>query len=245
MIPDFLLLNLSKDELFQSAAAGDASCAGRLIEFAAKYNLHGDIFKAYTAYLLICEENAYSLQCERGKAPGKSLEEAALSDAEKLFGLFNGFDISRIYPALACWRGESSADAYFAEAGEVISSFVKKLSAAKNAKEFLRACKNHYISHGAGACALNHAFRLVENSDETEPIILGRMKRMSDLVGLETQKAALMENTRAFVDGRGGVHTGLWGYVLARDVKALFWAALAAVAAGLVLVGCCLRRGKS
>ncbi len=47
------------------------------------------------------------------------------------------------------------------------------------------------------------------------------------------------------VDGRGGVHTGLWGYVLARDVKALFWAALAAVAAGLALVACCLRRGRS
>ena len=47
------------------------------------------------------------------------------------------------------------------------------------------------------------------------------------------------------VDGRGGVHTGLWGYVLARDVKALFWAALAATAAGLALVGCCLRRGRS
>ena len=75
----------------------------------------------------------------------------------------------------------------------------------------MRACKNHYISHGAGACALNHAFRLVENSDETEPIILGRMKRMSDLVGLETQKAALMENTRDFVDGRGGVNVLLYG----------------------------------
>lgn len=47
------------------------------------------------------------------------------------------------------------------------------------------------------------------------------------------------------VDGRGGVHTGLWGYVLARDVKALFWAALAATAAGLALVGCCLRKGRS
>lgn len=46
------------------------------------------------------------------------------------------------------------------------------------------------------------------------------------------------------VDGRGGVHTGLWGYVLARDVKALFWAALAAVAGGLALVACCLRRGR-
>lgn len=47
------------------------------------------------------------------------------------------------------------------------------------------------------------------------------------------------------VDGRGGVHTGLWGYVLARDVKALFWAALAAAAAGLVLVGCCLRKERA
>ena len=47
------------------------------------------------------------------------------------------------------------------------------------------------------------------------------------------------------VDGRGGVHTGLWGYVLARDVKALFWAALAATAAGLAIVGCCLKKGRS
>ena len=39
------------------------------------------------------------------------------------------------------------------------------------------------------------------------------------------------------VDGRGGVHTGLWGYVLARDVEALFWAALAAMAAGAALLG--------
>ncbi len=47
------------------------------------------------------------------------------------------------------------------------------------------------------------------------------------------------------VDGRGGVHTGLWGYVLARDVKALFWAALAAVGAGPVLIACGLRRGRA
>lgn len=46
------------------------------------------------------------------------------------------------------------------------------------------------------------------------------------------------------VDGRGGVHTGLWGYVLARDVKALFWAALAAAAAGPMLIACSLRHGR-
>lgn len=46
------------------------------------------------------------------------------------------------------------------------------------------------------------------------------------------------------VDGRGGVHTGLWGYVLARDVEALFWAALAAMAAGAALLGVTLRKGK-
>ena len=47
------------------------------------------------------------------------------------------------------------------------------------------------------------------------------------------------------VDGRGGVHTGLWGYVLARDVEALFWAALAAMAAGAALLGVTLRKGKA
>lgn len=44
------------------------------------------------------------------------------------------------------------------------------------------------------------------------------------------------------VDGRGGVHTGLWGYVLARDLKVLFWASLAAIAAGVGISAVTLRR---
>ena len=46
------------------------------------------------------------------------------------------------------------------------------------------------------------------------------------------------------VDLRGGVHTGLWGYVLARELNALFWAALAPVAVGLALSAFSLRRKK-
>lgn len=212
MTPDFLLFRLGKDRLLQAALAGDASCAGSFMEFAAKYNLQGDIFKAYIAYLLISEENAFSLQCERGEAPRKSLNDIALADITKLFYIFNDSSVcEKLPPALACWHGEAHTDIYFAEAGEVISAFLKKLSKAKDPEEFLRACKNHYIAHGAGAGALNHAFRLVEDSDELEPIILGKMKRMSDLVGLESQKAALMTNTRAFVEGKGGVNVLLYG----------------------------------
>lgn len=47
------------------------------------------------------------------------------------------------------------------------------------------------------------------------------------------------------VDGLGGVHTGLWGYVLARELNALFWAALAAIVVGLALSAFCLRQKKS
>ncbi len=47
------------------------------------------------------------------------------------------------------------------------------------------------------------------------------------------------------VDGRGGVHTGLWGYVLARDLKVLFWASLAAIAAGVGISAFTLRRSRS
>ena len=211
MIPEFLLFNLGKDELLLSALDGDVSCAGKLIGFAAKYNLSGDIFKAYIAYLLICEENAYSLQCERGEAPRKSLSEIALADSAKLFDIFNNSSAARLLPSLTCWHGEARTDVYFAEAGEVISGFLKKLSKAKDAEEFLRACKNHYIAHGAGESALNHAFRLKEDSDALEPIILGKMKRMRDLVGLEAQKEALLSNTRAFVEGKGGVNVLLYG----------------------------------
>ena len=212
MTAEFYILALSGDKLLEDCLAGERRAAGELISFASRYNLQGDIFKAYLAYLLICEENPYALQCERGEAPRRSLREAALKDAEKLFALFNDPSVcARLLPELACWKCEAAADKYFAEAGEVIANFVKALSKAKDPEEFLRACRRHYIARGAGACALNHAFRLKENSDETEPIILGEMKRMSDLVGLEAQKRALLDNTHAFVEGKGGVNVLLYG----------------------------------
>ncbi len=212
MTAEFYLLDLSGDKLLESCLAAERTAAKKLISFAARFNLHGDIFKAYLSYLLIREENPYALQCERGKVPHRSLEETALKDAEKLFSLFNDPSVcARLLPELANWKGESQTDKYYAEAGEVIASFSKKLSAAKDPESFLRACRQHYLSHGAGECALDHAFRLKEDSSDIEPIILGEMKRMSDLVGLEMQKEALMGNTRAFVEGKGGVNVLLYG----------------------------------
>lgn len=207
----FNLFTLGGDPLLRACAEKHPAAARGLIDFAARYNLRGDIFKAYIAYLLICEENPYALQCERGQAPRKSLADVALADAGELFKIFNNSSVASLLPALACWRGEAATDKYFKEAGEVIDSFVKSLSKAKDAETFLRACKLHYTLRGAGSCALNHAFRLEENSDKTEPIILGEMKKMSDLIGLDMQKQALLNNTRSFVEGRGGVNVLLYG----------------------------------
>ena len=64
--------------------------ASRLVSFATKFGLSGNLWQQWIAYLLIADENPLSLACERKKVnENATMLKLARSDFEKVFELFN------------------------------------------------------------------------------------------------------------------------------------------------------------
>ena len=73
----------------------DEDEAGRLLShlvaFATEYGLSGNIWQQWIAYLLISDENPYSLACERHSvSKDATMRKLAKADFEEIFVLFNG-----------------------------------------------------------------------------------------------------------------------------------------------------------
>ena len=52
--------------------ANDSEAVSKIIETAAEFGFYGNLWHAFLAYLIINDENAYTLSCERKKAPAGS-----------------------------------------------------------------------------------------------------------------------------------------------------------------------------
>lgn len=194
--------------------------AGELLDFAAEYGLSGNIWHAYIAYLVATDENAFSLACERRGMPTGSICEIAVSDMDAVIALFDA-DISRFFGKFAetvkdyscVYSGRRSR----AEAGAKISELAAAMDAARSAgaRAVLDAVADWYCRHGVGEYALYRAFRLTSRSGSTEiemqHITDTETKKLSDLVGYESQKQQLLDNTLAFLEGRSANNVLLYG----------------------------------
>ena len=61
----------------------------KIVSAAEKYSLSGDVFKAYLALLIINDENAFSIACEKRDIPKCSIYSVAMNDIKVLRSLFN------------------------------------------------------------------------------------------------------------------------------------------------------------
>lgn len=199
------------------AENGRIKAVGELAAFAKKFNVGGNVWKKYLAYLIATDENAFSLSCERRTAPDDKLSKIALFDIEQIFKLWH-FDLKTLYPgSLVSLLDFDVADdeSYHGEAGEKIDCLAKSLEEAHDESEFLDAVKSYYANYGVGEFGLYRAFRLVSKSGSTEIelqyITNTERKKLSDLVGYEHQKKMLLDNTLAFLDGKSANNVLLYG----------------------------------
>lgn len=190
---------------------------GELTAFARKFNLGGNVWKKYVAYLIATDENAFSLSCERREAHNDKLWEIALFDTEQIFKLWH-FDLKTLYPGSLVSLLDFDAkedESYHGEAGEKIDSLAKALDEAKDERAFLDAVTDYYKTYGVGEFGLYRAFRLVSKSGSTEielqHITNTERKKLTDLVGYELQKKQLLDNTLAFLDGKSANNVLLYG----------------------------------
>lgn len=198
-------------------ANGRIKAVGELAAFAKKFNLGGNIWRKYLAYLIATDENAFSLSCERKTCSDDKLNKLALYDCEQLFRLWH-YDLKTVYPGslVSLLDFDNTRDAsYHGEAGEKISYLADSLDNAKNERDFLNAIKDYYKKFGVGEFGLYRAFRLVSKSGSTnielQYITNTERKKLTDLVGYESQKKQLLDNTLAFLDGKSANNVLLYG----------------------------------
>ena len=194
----------------------------RLLEVATDYGFDHNLWHNYLTYLLITNENPFSLTCEKVGANDGSVNIFAKNDFRVFRNLFF-FDFKPIEEALGiqCFSILSDYKAigkkelmYNKNVSEKVQALSEKLEQTKDENEFFEAVTDFYKAYGVGMFGLNKALRLIDKGQgepDFYPINNLDKVMLDDLVGYEIQKKKLVDNTEAFVQGRKANNVLLFG----------------------------------
>lgn len=193
----------------------------QLLELATDYGFNKNLWHNYLAFLLVTTENPFSITCEKVGAKDGSVNQFAKNDFKIFKALFDynfepierelGIDCFSVicnYKAI-----EKSSSRYNKNVSEKVQLLSTQLEKAKDEQEIFNCVTDFYRDHGVGMFGLNKAFRINRDKGQLNifPITNTQDVLLSDLVGYEIQKMKLVENTRAFVEGKKANNVLLFG----------------------------------
>lgn len=184
-----------------------------ILKIAEQYRLCGNIYKSYIAWLLIHDENPYSLSCEMNNAENGGLRRFALLDAQYLYDMYNAEIPNEIADMLG---GFSYTNDFGCEnmtdIGNMANTLANKLDNTSNAEQFLQAVTQFYCNNGVGMLGLNKAF-YIDSSESPKLVPISDFDRyhLTDMWGYEHQKKLLTDNTEAFINGKAANNVLLYG----------------------------------
>ncbi|MBQ9564622.1 MAG: ATP-binding protein [Synergistaceae bacterium] len=203
--------------LYGEPEALSPAVSRRVLELAARLGFSGDLWHDYLTWLLLMDENPFSLSCEGRKIPdNESLCALARRDVEIWRRAFNsGFETLGGGLGAECLSALARFPALAPHpVGSLVSEWARKLSAATDAGEFLGLLGDFYRAHGVGDLAFHRAFH-VDCEDRSgvrlAPIEKVEPVSLKELVGYEAQKRELVANTEAFIAGRPANNALLYG----------------------------------
>lgn len=193
----------------------------RLLSLATDYGFTDNLWHNYLAYILAMAENPFSITCEKTGAKQGSVNRFAKNDFKIFKALFD-YDFAPLEEKLGidCFSVitnyqsiEKSSTRYNKSVSEKVRMLSSRLAGAKDENEVFDYVTDFYRDYGVGLFGLNKAFRIQTDSGRPEfiPITNTREVMLSDLVGYELQKKKLVDNTRAFVEGRKANNVLLFG----------------------------------
>lgn len=195
----------------------------RLLELATKYGFDKNLWQNYLTYIIISDENPFSLTYEKAGKQDGTVNVFAINDFSVFKSLFN-FDFSDIEKALSinCFSFLSSYHAvekreqiFNKNVSEKVRALSTEINKAKDGEAVFELVCDFYKAYGVGKFGLNKAFRIETDTYSADmrirPITNMEPVHLSDLIGYELQKNMLTENTEAFVEGRGANNVLLYG----------------------------------
>ena len=208
---------LSKEEMSRRSAL----CLQALTEMAESCGFSGDLWHLALTYILVRGENAYSKACEiRGPVEG-SINRMALHDLSIFYELFRedfarveaivGRPLRELMQTYRC--REDTVKCFGRRIRTRICQLASMLAEAEDPKEMKVLLEQFYQSYGVGRFGLHKAFRVAGGEGETriEPIDNIAAVTLDELIGYESAKKKLIDNTEAFVSGRPANNCLLFG----------------------------------
>ena len=194
----------------------------KLLELVTACGFDGNLWHNYLTYLIITNENSFSLTCEgAGATAGASVNIFAKNDFsvfKKLFDFnfapfehdlgISCFSLLEDYTAIP-----KTENIYDREVSINVRSLSRRIACAVDENEIFDIVTDFYRKSGVGMFGLHRAFRLKEDAGGIDfiPVISADAVRLSDLVGYERQKEELCRNTEAFCEGRKANNVLLYG----------------------------------
>lgn len=193
-----------------------------LLQVATDYGFDKNLWHNYLTFLLITNENPFSITCEKVGASDGSVNAFAKGDFRAFMDLFD-YDFGPLeeYLGVDCFSRISNYKAigkkelmYNKNVSEKVQALSEKLEQAQNEDMFFDAVTGFYKDYGVGMFGLNKAFRI--QSDESGVAKFCAINNMDtvmldDLIGYEIQKKKLVDNTLAFVEGKKANNVLLFG----------------------------------
>ena len=192
-----------------------------ILDLATTYGFDKNLWHNYLTFVLVTNENSFSLTCEKVGANDGTVNHFARNDFQAFMNLFH-YDFRPIEETLGidCFSTLLEYKAvvkqermYNKNVSEKVRALSDELAAAENVEQFFDAVVTFYKKYGVGMFGLNKAFRIVEKNGEPDFVPINNLDKvvLDDLTGYEIQKKKLIDNTEAFVRGRKANNCLLYG----------------------------------
>lgn len=192
-----------------------------ILDLATTYGFDKNLWHNYLTFVLVTNENSFSLTCEKVGANDGTVNHFARNDFQAFMNLFH-YDFRPIEETLGidCFSTLLEYKAvvkqermYNKNVSEKVRALSDELAAAENVEQFFDAVVTFYKKYGVGMFGLNKAFRIVEKNSEPDFVPINNLDKvvLDDLTGYEIQKKKLIDNTEAFVNGREANNCLLYG----------------------------------
>ena len=192
----------------------------KLLDLATLYGFDKNLWHNYLTFILMTNENSFTLTAERVGASNGSVNDFARHDFEIFRQLFN-FDFGPLEKDLGihCFTTicnyksiPKNEKNYYRTISEKVQALSKKLEAAA-VGDFFTIITDFYKHYGVGMFGLNRAFHIRNITGEVEFLPINNADKivLSDLIGYEIQKKALIDNTEAFLAGKPANNCLLYG----------------------------------
>ena len=193
-----------------------------ILEVATDYGFDTNLWHNYLTFCLITDENPFTLTCEKVGASDGSVNYFARNDFRAFMALFR-YDFGWLEEELGIdcfshilnYRSIGKPELmYNKNVSEKVQALSLRLAASQNVDTFFDVITGFYRDYGVGMFGLNKAFRIFPDGNGSVRFhAINNMERvvLDDLVGYEIQKKKLVDNTKAFVEGRKANNCLLFG----------------------------------